>query len=311
MNDFQRNLCDRMIEIALEYINAGVGVISLKLDGSKSPAIESVKPFHLRLPTHTEIIRWFSRPRGMGVLCGVVSRGLEVLDFDCWWPFPDWYRAVESIAVRLPIVETPSGGCHVYYRCKRICKSKKIAMDSRLPKPTLIETRGEGGYVVGCSSPAAVHPLNYPYVQTMGPGLPEIPWITPEERTALWQAARPFDQDGLLEKARNKHRSNGAQRGPGQFRRQSHDSASDLGRWQQVLTEDGWRSADSVYWTRLGKSHGVSAALRLGRTGSLVLVVFSTNANVPDETHNLRSYVAYSRFNGNMVAAQKFLKGLQ
>jgi hypothetical protein len=310
MNDFQRIICDRMIEIALEYVNAGVGVIPLKLDGSKSPAIESVKPFHSRLPSPAEIVRWFSRPRGMGVLCGVVSGGLEALDFDAWTPFPPWYQAVESIAVRLPVVETPSGGAHVYYRCKVICKNKKIAMNSKLEKPTLIETRGEGGYLVGCASPGEVHSKQYPYVQTMGPILPEIPYITPEERRFLWEAARRFDCDGLLETARSKSR-NRLQHTGRRTKKSWNASSGDSRSWSEVLFADGWQSRDLVYWTRPGKDQGVSAALRPSKSGDLVLVVFSTNANVPEQTHGLQSYLAHARFNGNQKQAFAYLKELQ
>ncbi len=57
-----------------------------------------------------------------------------------------------------------------------------------------IETRGEGGYIVSVLSPSKVHPLNKPYVQTLGPPLPELPVITPDERKLLWAAARSFDQ---------------------------------------------------------------------------------------------------------------------
>ncbi|MDP1563939.1 MAG: bifunctional DNA primase/polymerase [Pirellulaceae bacterium] len=306
----QRNFCDRLIEIAMEYREAGISTFPLWLGGDRNPAIKSFNPYRKRLPTLMEIKSWFSDPRGMAVLCGVISGGLEVIDFDYWWPFPDWYRAVESIAVRLPIVDTPSGGAHVYYRCKVICKSKKIAMNSKLVKPTLIETRGEGGYVVGCPSPADVHPKRYPYVQTAGPVLPEVPYITPEERRMLWQAARTFDCDGSLEKARSKSKNQFQH--TGRHRKNSWNTFSGDSRlWSEVLFADGWQSCDSVFWTRPGKEQGVSAALRPSKSGDLVLVVFSTNANVPEQTHGLQSYLAHARFNGNQKQAFAYLKELQ
>lgn len=207
-----------LAEIAKEYIEHGIGVIPLALDGTKKPILDW-EMYKSVLPTIDPATAWFRQQRGMGVICGAVSRGLEVFDFDREADriFPLWHRLVESIAVRLPIVETPGGGYHAYYRCEVCCGSKKIARISanefnaekmennaagitEKVNATLIETRGEGGYVVGPSSPAAVHLRNYPYVQVAGPVLPEIPTITPAERLMLWRAARSFDRSGLLEK---------------------------------------------------------------------------------------------------------------
>jgi hypothetical protein len=61
-----------------------------------------------------------------------------------------------------------------------------------IPKP-LIETRGEGGYLVIAPSNGRVHPTGKPYVLRRG-GLATIAEITPEEREALWALARSFDE---------------------------------------------------------------------------------------------------------------------
>lgn len=212
-----------IFHIAREYHAAGVCTIPLLLDGTKNPAIRW-KTFQTRLPKSRELFSWFHETRperfGIATVTGAVSGGLEVLDFDrdAESIFPQWYYRpeVEPIAARLPIVETPSFGFHVLSRCSVVSRNTKIAEISqaeyeaekahntahgidRKIKKVLIETRGEGGYVVNPSSPAAVHSLNTAYIQVAGPILPEIPEITPEERLTLWRAARALDRADLYE----------------------------------------------------------------------------------------------------------------
>ncbi|MBL8854882.1 MAG: bifunctional DNA primase/polymerase [Planctomycetaceae bacterium] len=193
----------KLIEIAQAYIDNGISVIPLALNGTKRPAIPIWKPYQSEMPTTDLIHEWWRSPHGMGVICGCVSGGLEVLDFDkqAEVTFPVWHQLVESIAVRLPIVETPSGGYQVYYRCSVICGNTTIAIDDG---QTLIGTFGEAGYITGVSSPASVDKRNYPYVQVAGPVLPEIPTITEVERLQLWRAARLFDRAGLYKQQASK-----------------------------------------------------------------------------------------------------------
>ncbi len=191
-----------MIDLARSYVDAGISVIAVRLDGSKAPAVPSWKTYQERFATDGELTHWFERPAALGVIAGVVSSGLEIIDFDAGELFEPWRQAVESIVCRLPIVETPSGGYHVYYRCAEISGNHKIACDPKREKQTLIETRGQGGYVVGAGSPAAAHSANVPYVQVAGPTLPDVPTIAKPERVELWKAARVFDKAAVLEKYR-------------------------------------------------------------------------------------------------------------
>ncbi len=311
--DFTTRTVKRQIEIAIDYIEAGVSIVPLKLDGSKRPAIVSWKEFQTRLPTSTEVESWFYGRVGMGVICGAVSGGLEVLDFDGEADsiFPAWYRTVEAIAARLPIVETPSGGVHVYWRCSTISGNQKIASDSTAAKETLIETRGEGGYVVGVASPDRVHSAGYPYVQVAGPVLPEIPAITRNERLALWKAARTFDRAELLRKEIAKATPKPVRVMPitGREPWKQFDSQAD---WGSMLRADGWSSFDGIHWTRPGKSSGTSATLREASGGDFVLVVFSSNAQLPPATYSASSYLAHSRFGGDFrQATRAILEGVR
>src|SRR5262249_26533404 len=129
-----------------------------------------------------------------------------------------------GLVARLPQVMTPSGGLHVLYRCDQIAGNQKLAQRAEevdtedLPRTedgalyeqkikeagirkengvyfkikTLIETRGEGGYVLTAGSPPACHPSGNTYRLISG-DLTAIPMIRPEERETLVSRARSFN----------------------------------------------------------------------------------------------------------------------
>lgn len=152
---------------ALAYARAGFSVIPIAGDGSKRPAIEW-KEFQGRQASQPEILRWYTGSNyGVGIVCGAVSGGLEVLDFDSAAVWEAYQQALadnmRDKALSLPRVRTPSGGVHVYYRCRAVVEgNRKLARDAA--GKTLIETRGEGGQVVAPGSPACCHPSGRLYV---------------------------------------------------------------------------------------------------------------------------------------------------
>jgi hypothetical protein len=147
--------------------------------------------------------------RGMAIVTGQVSGNLTVIDFDTLEDgstlFECWRRRLEQVAPgllnRLPIVQSPSGGWHVYVRCSTCAGNQKLAgsakrqvtvVDETTGEPqtqwrmdTWIETRGEGGYVVAPPTPR--------YALFQG-ALTAIPEISPEEYALLLTIAREFDE---------------------------------------------------------------------------------------------------------------------
>ena len=71
-------------DIARAAHAAGICVIPPKQDGSKAPDAASWTEYQRRLPTDAELTRWYADPRraGIGYVCGRISGGLELLDFD-------------------------------------------------------------------------------------------------------------------------------------------------------------------------------------------------------------------------------------
>ena len=147
-------------------------------------------------PLPDELDDWFDDGQyGIGLVCGHVSGDLEVIDFEDPTLFDQWRPLVEAQApgllARLPVVATPRPGRHVYYRCNSVEGSRKLARTA--DGQTLIESKGEGGYVLAPGSPDACHPTGRTYEHLSGSSLSAIPVITTAERTLLHDAARSFD----------------------------------------------------------------------------------------------------------------------
>ena len=65
-------------KVAKRYRDAGLSVIPIRPDGSKAPALASWQEFQERLATDLELIKWFSRTVGIGIVGGAISGGLEI-----------------------------------------------------------------------------------------------------------------------------------------------------------------------------------------------------------------------------------------
>jgi hypothetical protein len=166
---------------------------------------------------------------GVGLVCGKLSGGLEVIDVDCKYDltgklFENYKRLIHSVdsglLKKLVIEKTVSGGYHVIYRCSVIGGNAKLAnrptteqekqqtyddtYQSELSNSktdteakakaekakindkvrVLLETRGEGGYIM--CFPSIGYELTYGDYYS-------ITEITPEERDILHGIARQFN----------------------------------------------------------------------------------------------------------------------
>jgi hypothetical protein len=231
-----------------------------------------------------------------GIVCGVISGGLEVLDFDvkdrdC---FGEWWELVATIASRCPIIETPSGGRHIYYRCKRISPNTRLAVGDTAVR---IETRGEGGYVVAPGGPLR-------YMQNMGPPFPEsVPTLSTAERAELWRAALQFDtgQGDVAKRLKRERARRQRVSQPGKRNHVSGDRPSDRAKrldWCEILEPFGWTQQAGNDWTRPGKSSGLSARVVLADNGDDLLTIFSTSASPLESGHTYGKFEALATLHG-------------
>lgn len=137
-------------------------------------------------------IKVFTTPLAIGIVTGAVSNSLEVIDVDTKHDVKGtlWGDLKQLLEDNLPelynslvIVRTQSGGYHIYYRCSQIEGSLKLA--TAVNNNVLVETKGEGGYIVAPPS------LGYEFIQN---NYTTIPTITPEQRELILAIARSFNE---------------------------------------------------------------------------------------------------------------------
>lgn len=210
---------EELLKLARFYRSHNLSVIPVRSDATKSPALESLSPYFDRVATDKELKVWFleEKHRALAIVCGHVSGGLGVLDFDdngsCFEEFRSrvlGYPGGEDLFKKLPAVRTPSGGAHLYYRT--LHRFQKMDRSYRLSIPpqvwahderngeeetqvrrVLIETRGERCYVLAPGSSPDAHPSKKNYVLFEESDLAKIPTLTEKEEEILMSSSRSFD----------------------------------------------------------------------------------------------------------------------
>jgi len=150
------------------------------------------KAYQDNLPTEADWDRWGSTTTAICILAGKISGYLLIIDFDDKGSrFEPWCQLIpQELLTRLIVIQTPSGGYHVYFRYE--CEGEpignvKLARKKVAPKntQTLIETRGEGGVAIAPPTPG--------YTKLSG-SFKSIPVLSRDELELLLDAARSLDE---------------------------------------------------------------------------------------------------------------------
>jgi hypothetical protein len=296
----------------------------LRVDGSKAPKIpwscwqaELLPPELLRRHFSDERV-----PSAIGVICGVTSGNLELLDFDDPGAYKPWIRAVakkmSGVLGYAPLVATPSDGRHIYIRCPEIAGNQKLAYDEK--GQIAIETRGQGGQAVLPGEPLGTHHSREPY-KLIGGSFERIPTISPAQRQILLEISRSFDKSpakpdrSLIKPERIDVRSTYGidlhAGGAALVGDRPGDDFNERTDWPQLLAKAGWtwlRYAGGIdYWRRPGKSDG-GASATTGFCGDK-LHVFSSNCHplVAGSTYTKFSFYALLWHEGDFAAAASVL----
>lgn len=162
---------------AQKYLARGLSVFPAT--SAKKPAIPAWVPYQTRVPSAEEIEVW-SRDLGdmnIAIVCGQLSN-LTVIDCDS----PEAIQKIEELlpdGMELPIVKTPRGGRHYYFRYCPELHSRNGAHDG-------IDVKSEGGYVL--APPSRTESGSYSWHPELKLGtVKELPQV-PEALIALLKA---------------------------------------------------------------------------------------------------------------------------
>ncbi|QXE36181.1 hypothetical protein KQY30_19985 [Streptomyces sp. GMY02] len=211
---------------ARELHDAGLCVLPIKADGTKKPAVSWLQ-YKVERSTPAEHDAWFSgdKARGLAVVYGEVSGGVELLEFeglairegllDDVTEIMEASGLGESWAAVLNgwVTESPSGGRHYRVRldgapvppnrklASRLAREDEYTPEERqrlAERPNskivrvLIETRGEGGYGLVEPSSGTVHATGRPYVRIAGSPA-TVPVLDPDVMDAIRAVCRMLD----------------------------------------------------------------------------------------------------------------------
>jgi len=241
---------------AEEFIFEGINVVAVH---------ESKKPLHpwtalqkvmMGLEYADDV---FKRAHGIAVICGKISGNLECIDFDAHNNdilkiYNDWSadEGVTDILNRnkVYIEKSKRGGIHILYRYDNDVKpeeSQKLA--NWEDGSSMIETRGEGGYVIVAPTPG--------YTPIQG-DLLKLPELSSDERDYLISHARNFNQQAKKETTENAPAGG-----------YDHTDPVSWFNWNKaayaknLLKDKGWTMVevkdDVEQWRRPGKDEGISA----------------------------------------------------
>jgi hypothetical protein len=233
-----------MLKPALYYISNGLSVIPCK---DKIPAVKSWKEYQSKIMSADDAPNYFNNNTAeIAVIAGIVSGGLEIIDFDIkhlapleqeafWTTFQNELLELSADLVRkIQINKTRTGGYHILYRCEEIEGNKKLAKVKVKDKyECLIETRGEGGYVIAPPSPG------YSFIQG---DMSTIPFIDVDERFMLISLCKSFDQEPehiTFKKSNTQFNNNAFKKSPFDDYNQSEDVLT-------LLTAHGWKAVQDV-----------------------------------------------------------------
>lgn len=237
----------------MNYLTEGINCIAVN---ENKQAIFQWKKYQSEMITQQELDRQLSDPKakGIAIICGAVSGGLEVIDIDTKYETYDLWTAIkekidENIYRKLHIVQTRSNGYHLYYKCETVEGNQKLA--TRLPTSsesqsnpqiksyTIIETRGEAGYVV------APPTQGYTIIQE------GIHVISLDERDALLSLMRSFNEVIDEQVIQAHERPNAKEYGLSPF-----DDFNKRGDITQILVNHGWsvvgENSQRIWYLRPG-----------------------------------------------------------
>lgn len=304
--------------LARDAHRAGLCVLPPKQDGSKQPDATTWTCYQRERSTLDQITDWYAdvRRTGLGLVTGAVSGHLELFEFDDAEIYERFLALAEDAGLgdlvrRIAAgytERTPGLGIHwLYFLLGGGTKATALACRPGVDKhgnpraDPLIETKGEGGYVVVAPSSGGVHPTGRAYERISG-GFDQIATITHEERDALWALARSLDEMPSSPAKERQPKSDGT------WRLRPGDDFNARTTWPEILEPLGWVAVreqdEATYWRRPGGFEGGwGASTNFG--GTDLLHVWTTAAPPLKPDTSITKFTAYALLShdGDFTAA--------
>ena len=261
--------------MVMNYLQLGINTIAVN---ENKQAIFPWKVYQEQMVTEEELSRQMAdnRAKGVAIICGSVSGNVEVIDIDTKYETYDLWQAIkdaipQELFLKLHIVKTRSNGKHLIYKCEAIEGNQKLAQ--RLPtlqekkdNPSIksyciIETRGEGGYVVAPPTPGYT-------IEQEG-----IHVITYDERESLFEIMRSFNEIFEEQVIEAHQRPSTKDYGVSPF-----DDYNRRGDIVELMERNGWKvvkqNSERIYFLRPGSQSEHSGSWNIGMG---LFSVFSVN----------------------------------
>lgn len=331
-------MSQEILDAALLWYAAGGCVLPAAADGTKRPGLSGWKAYQRERPDIGALAAWFAsgQYQGLGVVCGAVSGGLELIEFEGRAMDEGVFEAAEQACEALGlsqvwrllnlgyVEESPAGGRHLLYRIGDgpVPGNTKIArrpatIDELDANPAekvkgLIETRGEGGWVVLAPSGGSTHPTGRAWrVECGSPA--SVPTITREERDNLVQVLRGLDQCPVPAEAQTRPTLPTllSEPGTGAPALRPGDDFEARTSWEEILCPHGWTRAYQggrvTYWRRPGKNIGQSATTGWSADRDRLFVFSSSTPFEPEIPYTKFGAYALLEHGGDHSAAAKAL----
>lgn len=328
------------LEGALAWWDAGCSVIPIRADGTKKP-FGQWKDYQTFRAPRRKVEQWFkATPNwGVGLICGEVSGGLEMLELEGKAMDSASLDKVNAAMERHDIIDlwteltengyaeiTPSGGLHILYRivdhvvpgntkiANRPPTAEELGASPKLRSVTLAETRGEGGFVIVAPTKGSVHPTGDSWSVTAGEigAIGEITWADRNTlHAAIYEALDTMPPPPpRIEPARSTlpRSSNPGDLAPGEdFNAKTS--------WSDLLNQYGWTyhsqyfgSAEEL-WTRPGKDPHDGHSASVGYQGSDNIYCWSSAADLPiEEPISKFGFYTYMEHRGDFSASARALR---
>lgn len=305
---------------ALEFYVEGIVPLPVNRHRQKAPAVSSWTQYQKEKPSQEQVLEWFAKADGVGVLCGQVSGNLLMIELEARAATLQTidlltHRAKENNIIDLferlnsgYVERSPSGGLHWLLKSEGLIPgNERFArrMDENAVISVLAESRGEGGFVVTAPTPGICHPSGNGW--NIIKGNPKtIPTFTEEEVDALRELFISLDEmpKEQFNEPVAKPRVSG-QLLPG-------DDFNARTTWDEILIPDGWTKLHSdsmgkTDWRRPGKDYGISATTNY-QGNDLFHIFTSSVALDSDRSYSKFAYTALTKFGGDFGACANALR---